>query len=219
MLVSTVTEQPHTALMNGFCSLGDNCEFGMAQRAYGAEPADLLRWAAIDSVALIDLLRNGCAGIGDPAQLRAGDVHGFFWIDHTGYRFGWHSLVRTGAMPPADILQREILRMPRLAQALLDDLGSGERIFVIKHHARDITGAEAEAVHEAMREYGGAALLYVTRADAAHPCGSVEMVAPGLMHGYLARFSGMDNVARDTPSELWLRLCQNAAALAGHGGC
>lgn len=31
-------------LMLDFCSLGNNCEFGIAQRKSGAEPLDLLRW-------------------------------------------------------------------------------------------------------------------------------------------------------------------------------
>jgi hypothetical protein len=36
----------NAAVMQRFCSLGLNCEFGEAQRKCGIEPLDLLRWAS-----------------------------------------------------------------------------------------------------------------------------------------------------------------------------
>jgi hypothetical protein len=43
-------------LMVSFCSLGGNCEFGVAQRAYGAEAPDQFRWAILEMLALLELL-------------------------------------------------------------------------------------------------------------------------------------------------------------------
>ncbi len=218
MRPSAVIEQSQTALMQRFCSLGDNCELGMAQRFYGAEPSDLLRWAAIDAHALIALLRSGCAGLSDAGQYRASTVQDFHWVDHLGYGFGWHSLIRIGALPAAQVLQRELTRIPRLAQSLLADIGEAQRIFVLKRSAAALTSDEALAVWEAMQDYGDACLLFVTPADAAHPGGSVVWVAPGIMHGRIEGFADPVRVGQDTRADWWLALCQNAAALVDAQG-
>jgi hypothetical protein len=53
-------------VMEGFVSLGENCEFGFAQRAYGAEPLDLLRWASTPLRVVRALLQARFEGIDAP---------------------------------------------------------------------------------------------------------------------------------------------------------
>ena len=56
-------------LMMGFESLGDDCEFGFAQRGSGAEPLSLLRFGGIRLHRLHEALETRFAGIDDPANL------------------------------------------------------------------------------------------------------------------------------------------------------
>jgi hypothetical protein len=212
MLEPASIDHPHASLMRRFCSLGDNCELGIAQRRLGAEPADLLRWAAIDVSALLRLLADRGAALADVDKLslsRTGDYH---WVRHDGYGYGWHSLLRVGAMPQAEIPRREAVRMPRLAEALFSDLGEGERIFVLKRADPTITAGEAADVLAAMDEHGDALLLFVTPAEAGRPGGTVRPVGPRLLRGYISRFADPIHVAHDTPVDLWLQLCQAVAA-------
>ena len=80
MLEPASIDHPHASLMRRFCSLGDNCELGIAQRRLGAEPADLLRWAAIDVSALLRLLSDRGAALAEsrrgvrPASRRQPDA-------------------------------------------------------------------------------------------------------------------------------------------------
>jgi hypothetical protein len=55
--------------MGSFCSIGGNCEFGAAQRTYGAEPHDLLWWAISEMGILLKLLAERFEGIGDDLEI------------------------------------------------------------------------------------------------------------------------------------------------------
>jgi hypothetical protein len=49
-------------------------------------------------------------------------------------------------------------------------------------------------------------------ADAAHPSGTVEVVFPGLLRGYIERFAPYEN-AHDLLLNDWLEVCANAYRL------
>lgn len=84
-------------LMRSFCALGHNCEFGMAQRVFGAEPIDLFRWALTQSDVLIRLLRAKFAGIGDPHQIEVyASPTGEYHVRHNRYHFAWHAWANVG---------------------------------------------------------------------------------------------------------------------------
>jgi hypothetical protein len=213
LLVDSVIEQPQTALMQRFCSLGDNCELGMAQRRFGAEPADLLRWAAIDNNALLAMLRDGAERIGDPTQLSVSVTNNHYWIKHAGYGLGWHSLTRVGSIAQADTLRRETTRMPRLAETWRADLSEASRIFVLKRSSCPIRWEDVQAVRDAMDEYGDAPLLLVTQAQANEEPGTVDWAAPNILHGRIRRFAISDDVVRNTDAAAWWALCTGAADL------
>src|SRR4029077_19430059 len=60
---------PPDQLMMRFESLGENCEFGLAQRRCGAEPLGLLRFASAPLPVLLAGLRGRFEGMGDPEQI------------------------------------------------------------------------------------------------------------------------------------------------------
>ena len=65
----------------------------------------------------------------------------------------------------------------------------------------------------ALNRYGEATLLWVVPAERDRPAGTVEVVMPGLLKGYIDRFAP-DHNAHDFSFDGWLRICANACVLA-----
>src|ERR1700680_1211327 len=61
-------------LLQQFEGLGDNCDFGMVQRAVGIEPFGLFRFAACSAADLSSLLRNSFEPLGEPEDLLMEEV-------------------------------------------------------------------------------------------------------------------------------------------------
>jgi hypothetical protein len=64
-----------------------------------------------------------------------------------------------------------------------------------------------------LNRYGDNMLLWVVPTEPDRPAGTVEVVMPGLLKGYIDRFAPDDN-AHDFSFEGWLRVCANACVLA-----
>ena len=195
-------------LMRGFCSLGHNCEFGMAQRVFGAEPIDLFRWALTESDVLIRLLRAKFAGIGDPNQIEVySSPTGEYHVRHNGYRFAWHAWAKIGETTPERLRDRESKRLPFLARKLMEEMQLATRIFVVTQP--DMTSGTAAEILSAMHIHGRATLLYVTQA----PPRSVQRYGAYLLHASIPRFAEQAAVLTTLPAADWLSVCQQARSL------
>lgn len=194
-------------LMLRFASLGDNCEFGFAQRTYQANPMDLLRWAATPAGVLLRLLREDFRGIGDSLTVKP---HGrAFVVINDHYGFNWHDWTREEKANLEDIAAREARRLPALAAKCRKELREASRIFIVKQSLHTISATLAERIHDTMSSYGKPVLLYVTQGAPI----SVTETRPRLLHGTMPEFANPGRVPSTTRSEDWLRLCQVAAAL------
>jgi hypothetical protein len=200
-------------LMASFCSLGGNCEFGAAQRAYGAEPIDLFRWASTLMPVLLDLLGQRFEGIGEDLEVFLTGPGGEYMVRNKRYRFNWHAWVRDGETTPERLLARERARLPRLAEFLVDAMTEGRRIFV-RVPDNHVSEYGLGALVRSMRKYGPTTLFFVARADVNHLPGTVVRVSDGLMRGYIDHFADPANIMATTPSADWLVLCRKARALA-----
>jgi Flp pilus assembly protein TadD len=196
----------NAALMRKFCSFGQNCEFGEAQRQCGAEPLDLLRWGSTPTPVLLRLLRGGFADIADGLEVvegRPGRQHG---ILSRRYKFLWHAFTRE--MSPEQILQRERARLPRLVEMLRDYIWEGHRIFVRYSHPYE---EDPREIADALRALGPqAVLLHVRPATPEHPHATVLMQDDGLLIGFSEWFADAQNIPGTTRPDLWLELCRNA---------
>jgi len=200
------------AMMLRFESLGENCEFGLLQRAAGAEPLGLLRFASTNLQRLIAALDNGFAGLGEPSKLSIETENGQDYMVHD-HVFGlhYHAWVKVGEMPPEAVHQREVRRVPFLIRRLTEDLESGHKIFV-RHELGRGSDSGTYALLPALRRWGPNTLLYVKVSDAAHPPGTVERREPGLLVGYIERFAPGEN-AHDFLTPQWLAICRIAQGL------
>jgi hypothetical protein len=203
-------------LLLRFESLGNNCEFGLLQRLCGAEPFfSLLRFGGAELPTLLRAFDLGFRDFGEPANLemRIDDKDPPEWVAHE-LRYGifFHTFRLASESDAASLHQSESQRLAYCAKRLLGDLAQGKKIFVLKRN-EPLTEAQVLPVYAALASFGRNTLLWVVTADAEHPSGSVELVMPGLLKGFIGRFAPHENVP-DLALPDWLEICANAYQLA-----
>jgi hypothetical protein len=193
-----------------FESLGENCEFGLVQRRFGAEPLGLLRFSSAPLPKLLAALEARFEGLGNPKNIEVQVSEGGteYMVLDTRFGFLYHAWVAVGEQTPEAIAVRESRRLPLLVRKLTEDLTIGEKIFVF-HGMEPLALEEAQRLSAVLREYGPSTLLWVELADEEHAPGTVERIQPGLLKGYMDRFAPGEN-AHDLSLDCWITLCRNA---------
>lgn len=172
---------------------GGGCEFGLFQRDHGAEPLGLLRWTTITPESLIGALSSQFHGVGLPENTillpeeNADDRREYVTLDRN-FGLRMHTFVYTDEADRNRFYDQICRRLQYLRRKLVDDLAEGAKIFVYKIVERELEDEELGRIHQEMRRYGDNWLLYVRYADSAHPDGTVVVVSPGLMVGYIDHF-------------------------------
>jgi hypothetical protein len=198
-----------------FESLGENCEFGLFQRRCDAEPLGLLRFSSTFMRNLIRGIDSGFEGLGatddiDP-QLEGGPRKEYM-IHEKRYGLVYHTFVYEGQRSIWLMREQESARLTFLRRKFMEELEINDKIFVYKF-ASAVAEEEVLPLHMALNRYGDATLLWVVEAERDRPAGTVEVVMPGLLKGYIDRFAPADN-AHDLSFEGWLRVCANACVMA-----
>lgn len=202
---------PHRELLTRFESLGTNCEFGSVQRHFGAETLGLFRWAGIEYQALLPILAQRFAGIGDPARTQGLSDHvGEYFLRNTGIEFVVHTWMNFAENDNAEFFEKQCARLRFLAEKMIADLTAGEKIFVYKRVAADVTDDEVRALRAEMDRYGPAPLLCVRLAGGRHVAGTVERFSRRVLIGYLDRLAAMP-IGPSVSYDCWLSICAAAA--------
>jgi tetratricopeptide (TPR) repeat protein len=209
-------------IVAAFASLGGEprgCEFGEAQRYYGAEPLDLLRWTEVRPAGLTDALERRFEGIGDPQQTEV-FAHQFreqwlYVVRDRRYGMTSHTYISRDEAPQDKVAAQTCRRMQYLRRKLIDDLEAANKVFVYRTVMGNLSDAELDRLHAAIRRYNNdTTLLYVRYTDAAHADGTVEVARPGLLIGYLDRFGALPSGQLvDVPFASWATLCRKAYRL------
>jgi hypothetical protein len=190
----------HRDVMLQFCSLGDNCDFAAAQRAYQAEPLDLFRWARTPFVSLIRLLDNDFNGLADIKVTR---LQSDYRVVCEKYNFVWHAWTNPEKHSAEDVARRETARLPFLARKFREEMADGGRIFIIKREV-DLHEMNARKLRMAMDRHGPAPLVYVTQGSPV----SATRVADHLFHATMPKFAERRAVMKTSPAADWLALCR-----------
>ncbi|MEO9190842.1 MAG: hypothetical protein ABI224_12730 [Acetobacteraceae bacterium] len=204
-----------TDLVQQFESLGDNCEFGLVQRYVLAEPLGLFRFNFLHRAALIDMLDTEFRDVDHPEDIEvrrttpAADSE--LCVHNRRYQYNYHTF-RYDA--DADKVRTQQLRVISfLKEKLIADLRGGEKILVRKgEHSPD----QAVDLLQRLRRYGPAMLLWVVPEDEGNPAGTVRVLQPGLLQGFMDRFAPPTDAYDLSP--MWLTMLRNAYALRA-GGC
>jgi hypothetical protein len=205
---------PASQFMLGFESVGDNCEFGLVQRQCGADPIGLLRFSNIELGPLLRGLAAEFEGLGARESVQLALSEGErreYVLYERQYALTFHTFQYESQVDAAELLRKQIARLQLLRRKFLADLRGGEKIFVCKRNDV-LLEQDVLPLHAALNRFAPNTLLYVTRADAEHPPGSVERLMPGLLRGAIDRFAPPEN-AHDLSLECWLAVCVNAHRL------
>lgn len=199
-------------LMCEFESLGDNCEFGLAQRFCGAEPLGLFRFSSSRADNLVHAFSTEFAEYGTPEDLViALDANGREYMARSRRYddFTYHTEVFAPDGDVEKLRARELRKVAFLKRRLSADLRSGEKILVRKagryKFAMELAGL--------VRELGPNIFMWVQTADEDHPPGHVTVAGDGLLIGHVSRFAPYGTAPRLQVHD-WLRVCLNALALA-----
>lgn len=198
-----------------FESLGENCEFGLFQRRCDAEPLGLLRFSSIFMRSLVRGIENGFEGIGETEDIEPrleGAPRKEFMIHEKRFGLVYHTFVYEGQRSIWLMREQESARLKFLRRKFAEELHLAEKIFVYKY-SDAVFDEEILPLHLALNRYGENTLLWVVPAERDRPPGTVEVIMPGLLKGYIDRFAPDDN-AHDLSFEGWLRVCTNACILA-----
>jgi hypothetical protein len=199
-----------------FESLGENCEFGLFQRRCDAEPLGLLRFSSTFMRNLIRGIDNGFEGLGEIGDIEPrleGAQRKEYMIHEKRFGLVYHTFVYEGQRSAWLMREQESARLKFLRRKFIEELELTEKIFVYKLN-KGMSEEEILPLHMALNRYGGATLLWVVPAERGRPVGTVEVMMPGLLKGYIDRFAPDEN-APDLSFDGWLRVCVNAWMLAG----
>jgi hypothetical protein len=209
-----ITPEEHDeirSLLMKFESIGANCEFGLLQRKFGAEPLGLLRFASTRKLTVKRLLATRFEGIGDPEAM---------WLNNRGYEYGLHHkhsdwMTHTRISPkngvdPAKVLRDQCRHAAYLRRKLIEDLEEGNKIFV--YLRPDLTDSDITELNEAVQSYGKNLLMCVRLSDFDHPAGSVEWRGERLMVASLDRLGNPFKGAGWDISDYWVDFCRTAQA-------
>ena len=197
-----------------FESVGENCEFGLVQRQCGAEPLGLLRFSSTFLRSLIRGLDDGFEGIGERDDVEpylSGDTPREYMIHEKKYGLVYHSFVYEGQRSIWLMREQESARLQFLRRKFAEELDVAEKIFVYKRNA-PVPEEEILPLFLALRRHGNNTLLWVVPAERDRPSGTVEIMMPGLLKGYIDRFAPDEN-AHNFSFDEWMRVCANAWVL------
>jgi len=203
-----------TELALKFESLGENCEFGLFQRRCDAEPLGLLRFSSTFMRNLIRGIDNQFDGLGRAEDIEPrleGESRREYMIHEKKFGLVYHTFVYEGQRSVWLMREQESARLKFLLRKFMEELAAGEKIFVYKRNA-SVSEEEILPLHMALNRYGENTLLWVLPAVPDRPAGTVEVMMPGLLKGYIDRFAPDIN-AHDFSFDGWLRVCANACAL------
>ena len=214
-------QPPLDQVMLAFQNLGDNCEFGIAQRAAGVEPIGLLRFFGFaGSVGsrlsrLVAAVEEGFARLAQPGSMALKEVEErgqtVVYITERTYGMFDHIPLPPGGIDAERRIPREMKRLQLLRRKFQQDVTSGRYIWVWRSAATK-DAEQLTPLCQALRAHGPNTLLWVVEADAAHAPGTVERLNDHLLKGYIERFAPYDDATNITPRS-WLQVCQNAYAL------
>jgi tetratricopeptide (TPR) repeat protein len=202
--IEAVTGLTPRDLVGRFDTLGENCEFGFVQRAMGAEPISLMRFAGMRWEEMVFALNSSFDGIDRPGNLMPIVEAGAWDIRDLRYNIAYHTFQPVETTPKAQLMAKEARRLRWLADKLLDDLKNGDKAFVA-WRVRAEDPPNIIPLLRAVRRHGNATVILVESGDG-DP--GVEEIAPGFLRGRVGQVQTPHGHPPDI--EGWLAMLGNA---------
>lgn len=215
-------DDPQTrGLMFDFESLGEDCEFGLVQRRYGAEPLGLLRWNAVALPQLVEALGARFEGLGTETQTELGIFAlGEYRVRDRRYGLTMHTFAYRHQVEPEALLPKVLARLTYLRDKFVEDLASAKKVFVYKSAVADLDAVRD--LHRALRAYGPVRLVWVVPLDqipdglARGLPGEVRRLGGDFHVAFLTRF-GPHGGAWTILFDEWVTICRRLVPDDGAG--
>jgi tetratricopeptide (TPR) repeat protein len=160
--VELIEDEPTRALLMNFESIGHNCEFGLLQRHFGAEPLGLLRFNSVSFHGLLAALTHCFENLGKPETtemfLSAG-ASGEYFLRDRRWGLGMHTFTMKGHQDPDLLYSKFCKRLGYLKEKLLADIREAKKVFV--YSSPGLGNDELFALVRALNAIGPATLLHM----------------------------------------------------------
>ena len=197
-------------LLLRFESIGEDCEFGLVQRRYGAEPIGLFRWNSTRLEPLTAALQAKLSGLGTPEFTHMGiwdDVE--YYLSDRRWGFGFHTFSSRNEVDYNTLYPKMCKRMVYLRDKFLEDMASATKVFIFKSDSATLENLVS--LRAALGENAPARLLCVKqliRAPSGFGIkpGQVFEIGEGLSVGYITRV-GYDFPRWKIHFDDWIAIC------------
>jgi hypothetical protein len=205
---NTASRTAEATLLSAFESLGEDCEFGLAQRHYNVDlPLTLLRWAGTRFEDLVSGLECQFLGLGAVGSTEVIWSAAQYFLRTPFLTMHTNCIVQQDEAGVAEITAAGRATLRLLRRKLLRDIAEPRRIFVFASPNPNFGEAQIRRLHAALRRIGPASLLCVKQAGQ----GDVERFAEGLYAGTISAFGKPAG-----PFDEWLQICAKTMKL--HSG-
>lgn len=211
--VGLVQDPAARQILLDFESLGQDCEFGLVQRHFGAEPLGLFRWTFTTPVRLQQALDQSLEGLGEAKQTSISLWDDYeYKISDSVWNFNFHTWISRHEADRDDVYRKMCRRIGFLKGKFLEDLSLGRKTFVLKSF--DTGPDEVRALLAALRTFGPAHILWVrslemdTLLAQRRRSGELEEVEPGLYAGYISNFGNRPSGPWQIDFQGWVDLCR-----------
>ncbi len=141
-------------LLKHFESIGDNCEFGLFQRACAVESIGLLRFNFCKHAKLMKGLENRFGDIlFDDIRIVVEHVFNEYIVSIPNYKMSYHTFRYVGSVDPEVLREQEFKRIRYMVDKFFEDLSDAEKIFVRKEH-EGVSQDEIIALFQQLRRFG-----------------------------------------------------------------
>lgn len=211
--IEVVEDEEARVLLSSFESLGFNCELGLVQRRFGAEPLSLLRFNSVSLDGLLAALANRFLDMGKPetTELECAS-NGEYYLKDRRWGLGMHTFIFKGQQDSDVLFKKFCRRSAFLKDKLLADLTDARKIFV--YSSPRLSRDELMALHRALLAVGPVTLLHIRLSSSppegfpeASPGAAME-ISEGLFVGYLRRPGNSPDGSWDIAFDDWVSICR-----------
>jgi hypothetical protein len=212
--VPRIEDEATRKMLLCFESVGSDCEFGMVQRRYGAEPLGLLRWNYVSFESLMAGLSARFAGMGDAENTEFWNSNdGEYFIQDKRWGLAMHTFMFSSQVDKDVLFPKLCKRIIYLRDKLITEIKVAEKTIVFK--SNDLSLDQMLSLHKCLRTLGPVRLLCVKVADE-DPVGSPLCGKPGeifeiqddLFVGFIGRLGGARGYW-DIAFNDWISICRN----------
>jgi tetratricopeptide (TPR) repeat protein len=169
-----------------FEPVGNNCEFGFAQRKHSVEPLALFRWTAVTPDNLVRLLADRLEGYEAPEHYRLEENPAReFILKEEVYQTASHTYMKAHEADAAALLAKLSRRQVFLKRKFMETAAEGRKIFVYKFDQR-LEPQAMDAIQQGLEALGARKFLFVMRSGPDDKAGAVRTDGTNRVIGFIS---------------------------------